>query len=106
MLRASGKVWALENVGAASRELGGVEGESLIGMCGSMVGRPIYLHRCYQLSFAHKHTLKCDHHDCCLGASTLLPRQKRTKQADGSVIITPLPPCCPGNVWGCHGSPT
>ena len=40
----------------------------------------------------------------CLGARTLLPRQRRTKQADGSVKIEPLPPCCGGSAWPVYGS--
>jgi len=79
----------IENVAGAARDMQGC----VIGLCGSMFGLPLYRHRIYEMSFECDHQLSCDHEHMCLGARTLLPRQKRTKQADGTVQIEPLPPC-------------
>jgi hypothetical protein len=71
-----------------------------------MFGYQLYRHRIYQLSWHVEHTLRCDHEHSCLGAHSLLPRQRRKSDADGVVTVTDLPACCSGNVWPVYGSMT
>ena len=115
LIEAKVPCWALENVSASVGEMEGCieraghpsgRQETIVGYCGSMTGNAVMRHRAYMLSFNHRHGLECEHEGCCLGGRAKLPRQRRTKQADGSVLVEDLGPCCSGSFYGCYGSIT